>query len=757
MDLEKENNQPQRPNYRPQTPLSGALGAGKQDQFDLLLCFRVLLSYWWILGPLAVFGAFCGISFWLKVQPVYQAFCRFEVFENQNLNIGKDIRQPRGYENAMLYRHILVMQSGKLNSEVSDKLAVDWGGRIPEDFDRYQVDIAPVKDAPGSMLDISIESFSTEYSLAYLKKLIEGYQSLRREENSLLNESTVSNLRVELDNLATKLEVAENDIAEFEAEHNIYFVHEKYRSDQALLTKLMKRQSELRTQSAILESQYPFLQNENAATLRDVLDLTNHLSRMEIIEDFEEQDALIVPGVDADKNAFSGWSENPDWRKNEADIMRLNNEYEKMLETYKPGHDKMTQLQERIDLAKRELRIQAQISLKRLNSIKDALKMQEEALLKTAQSFRMEINMTAGDRAEYDKLKRRQQHLKKLYDQVFGRIIDGSTSSQDKYYSRFIDGPYTDPEPVWPIRWQVVTMSIIGFVGLGSGIILLSYFIRVKLYDYQTLERNLNIDCLAGVPKFKNIKFGKKRSADTDVVLKKKTDFASECYRSLRTQIEYKMNENDKVLMITSPDPGEGKTFSVMNLAMVFSWNRKKVLLVDGDFRRMTFRKLFKNSSKEGLTDCLISGSKTWQDYVQKSVLGDVDYLPAGQMDQNITELLTLQKVKEIFAELREVYDLIILDSAPVNRVVDTIILAKQADKVMIVAKAGKTKIHSIQYCYNRLSSANVIGYILNNIDASSRKYGFYNQGYSYYSTYHQYKSYDRSDYGKIKEKQAEV
>ncbi len=319
----------------------------------------------------------------------------------------------------MLYRHILVMQSGKLNTEVQEKLAAEWSGRMLEDFDRYNVKISPVKDAPGSMLDISIESFSTEYSLSYLKKLIKGCQSLRREENSLLNESTVANLRIELDNLAQKLEIAENDIAEFEAEHNIYFVHEKYRSDQALLTTLMKRQSELRTQSAILASQYPFLHNENAATLRDVLDLTKHLSRMEIIADFEEQDVLNLPGIGADKNAFSGWSENPVWQENEAIIMRLNDEYQTMLETYKTGHEKMLHIEEQIDKAKRELKIQAQISLKRLQSIQNALKMQEEALLKTAQSFRMEINLTAVDRAEYDKYKRRQQHLKKLYDQQF--------------------------------------------------------------------------------------------------------------------------------------------------------------------------------------------------------------------------------------------------------------------------------------------------------------------------------------------------
>lgn len=734
--------------------LGPASGDGERpDEFDLLLCLRVLLSYWWILAPLAVIGAGAGVAFWLHMLPVYQANCRFEIFQNTDLGIGEESR-GRGYEPMGLYRHILIMKSNKLNQEVVRELTAQWGERIPTDFLRYAVNVAPVKDAPGSMVDISIHSFSPDYSLDYLNKLVEGYQGIRREETSLLNESTLSNLRREQINLAKQLEKSENDIAEFESQHNIIFVHEKSKSDQALLTALMGRQSQLRTQLAILETQYPFLKDENAATLRDVLELTNQLSRMKLISEAGGTQDLPLADSGGEIGAAQGWSEIPEWRKNEATILRMNAEYDTMLKVYKPGHPKMLALQEQIAAAKRELTISAQISLKRLQSIQHALHMQEEALLKTAQSFRMEINLSAGERAEYDKLKRRQEHLKRLHDQVFTRIIDSSAANKDQYYSRFVDGPAASKVPVWPIKWKVISVAIGGCTGAGAIIILLSYFIRVRLYDYQSLERTLNLACLAGVPKFKIKGKGKKRGLEYDLVLENKSDFASECYRSLRTNIENRMSENDKVILVTSPDPGEGKTFTVINLAIVFSWNRKKVLLIDGDFRRMTLRRYFRDTTKVGLTDWLISETATADQFIHRNVLEGVDYLPAGIMSQHTTELLTMPRYAAILAELREQYDLILIDSAPVNRVVDTIVLAKYADTILLVARAGKTKIPAVRYCHNRLSTGNIIGYVLNNIDAASRKYGYYNYSYTYYSAYHQYKTYEKS-YPPLKEKPA--
>ena len=721
---------------------NGETVAVDQNEFDLLLCFRVLLSYWWLLAPLAVIGAVCGLAFCYYVHPVYRAYCRFEIFQNVMLNIGEDSNNKLSYK-PNLWRHILIMKSEKLNANVRQDLEKEWGKKLPEDFDRYKLNITPVNEAPESMVDMYVDSFDPEYSSKYLQKLIEGYEISRREETELLKANTLSGLRHELDSLSNKLEEAQNDVARFESEHNIYFVHEKTKSDQDLLATLMKHQSRLRTQIAILDAQFPFLTHENAATLRDVLDLTNQLSRFETSPKASNNAANVHNSAAylVDKLPH-GWSEIPEWRENEALIMRLNADYQHFLETYKPGHIKMIELNEQIEAAERELEISAEISLKRLQSIRDALKMQEQALLKTAQKFEMQIDLTAAEVAEYEKLKSRAEYLKEQHYQAQTRIMDNTVSLSDQYYTRLVEGIASIQEPVWPIEWKIATLSILGFTGIGSGLILLSYFVRVRLYDFQALEQSLNLTCIAGIPRFKKRRVDRKKPLDAVIMVNDKSDFASECYRSLRTNIEQKMNDTDKIVLITSPDPGEGKTFTALNLAIVFSWNKKKVLIVDGDFRRRTFRKLFKDAPSKGFIDCLPSDDVHWKDCIVQSGIPKLDYLPAGRMSQNTTELLTLSKVPKILDEFRGDYDIVILDSAPVNRVVDTMLLAKEADCVILVAKAGKTKTNSMRYSHSRLNVSNIIGYILNNVDSAARKYGYYNYGYSYYSAYHQYKSY---------------
>ena len=632
------------------------------------------------------------------------------------------------------------MKSDKLNSKIRKEIKKEWKGNIPETFNRYRVEIMPVSEAPESMVDIFVDSFDPEYSKNYLKKLIEGYEVLRREETELLKANTLSGLRNELDTLSGKLEEAQNNVAKFEAKHNIYFVHEKTKSDQGLLATLMKHQSRLRTQIAILDAQFPFLANENAAMLRDVLDLTNQLTHFEtssVADDVRNSN----PVFSADRLPH-GWSEIPEWRQNEALILRLNAEYQHFLEIYKPGHIKMIQLKDEIEAAERELEISANISLKRLQSIHDALKMQEQALLKTAQDFEMQIDLTATEMAQYEKLKSKAEYLKEQHYQAQTRIMDNTVSLSDQYYTRIVEGIAAMQESVWPVEWKITTLSMLGFTGFGAGMILLLYFVRVHLYDFQSLEQALNLTCLAGIPKFKKRKADRKNPLDATIILKNKGELASECYRSLRTNIEQRMKEKDKVILVTSPDPGEGKTFTALNLAIVFSWNRKKILIIDGDFRRRTLRKLFKDAPTKGFIDTLSSDRIGWKDCIVPSIMPGLDYFPAGRMSQHTTELLTLSKITGILDEIRYEYDIIIFDSAPVNRVVDTMLLARQSDSVILVAKAGKTKTHAMRYCHSRLSVNNIIGYILNNVDSASRKYGYYNHGYSSFSAYHQYRSY---------------
>ena len=202
---------------------------------------------------------------------------------------------------------------------------------------------------------------------------------------------------------------------------------------------------------------------------------------------------------------------------------------------------------------------------------------------------------------------------------------------------------------------------------------------------------------------------------------------------------------------MTSPDPSEGKTLLALNTAAVFSWNRNRVLLIDGDFRKLSLRKAFPDAPTHGFTDILTADSYDIDDYVVKSPMPDIapnlDYMPAGHKNEDTTELLTIERMQEVFSKLREKYDLVLIDSAPVNRVVDTLLLSKYVDGVVLVARAGKTTVPALRYCYNRISMARVLGYVLNGLDKSSSRYSYYYSGGYYSHARYYYHSYAYKGY----------
>jgi len=221
-----------------------------------------------------------------------------------------------------------------------------------------------------------------------------------------------------------------------------------------------------------------------------------------------------------------------------------------------------------------------------------------------------------------------------------------------------------------------------------------------------------------------------------------------EVYRSLRHALEDRLL-GGKLVVITSSDPGEGKTFTSINTAVVASW-KSRVLLVDGDVRRPNLRKAFPDQPTEGLMDYLNDAESDWREFVNP-VSGNLHYLPAGTLSENASELISGQRYAALMDELREAYDLVIIDTSPVNRVVNTVLMAKKADAVLLVAMAGKTTVPALQYAAKRLLNANLVGYIMNRMTRGNDRYvqGLDYQGYRYggYGYGYRYSQYGYGSY----------
>lgn len=211
------------------------------------------------------------------------------------------------------------------------------------------------------------------------------------------------------------------------------------------------------------------------------------------------------------------------------------------------------------------------------------------------------------------------------------------------------------------------------------------------------------------------------------IVEKEPKSIAAESYRTLRTNIQYSSFDKEyKVIMVTSSEPGEGKSTTSGNLALCLAQGEKKVILVDCDLRKPSLHKKFKISNIVGLSDVMIGKEElatAMHRYNNNLVI-----LTSGKIPPNPSEMLSSKAMTTLLDSLKQNFDYIILDTPPVQAVTDSQILATKADGAILVVRAERTKKDSVQNAISLLKkvNANIIGTVLNGLDNSRNKYYYY-------------------------------
>lgn len=207
------------------------------------------------------------------------------------------------------------------------------------------------------------------------------------------------------------------------------------------------------------------------------------------------------------------------------------------------------------------------------------------------------------------------------------------------------------------------------------------------------------------------------------IVEKKPKSVVTEAYRTLRTNVQYSVFDKEiKTILVTSSEAKEGKSTICGNIALSFSKNEKKVLLIDCDLRKPSLHKMFNGSNAKGLSDVLIGGEEL-NEAIQK-YSNNLDVLTSGTITPNPVELLGSKAMSELLEVLKNNYDTVILDSAPIRVVSDAQILATKVDGTILVVKRNTTRIEAVKESKNLLDKvgANIIGSILNGMDNPRRK-----------------------------------
>jgi capsular exopolysaccharide synthesis family protein len=290
---------------------------------------------------------------------------------------------------------------------------------------------------------------------------------------------------------------------------------------------------------------------------------------------------------------------------------------------------------------------------------------------------------------------------------------------------------------------------VLGF-GAPALILWLLSFFRYKVEGHEDVAQLTELPIIADVAvASENVK----QKAGI-VVQANKNNQIDEIFRSMRTNIQFMLQGDQKVILFTSSTSGEGKTFNAANLAVSFALLGKKVILCGLDIRKPALGRLFGISDRfEGITS-LLTLDKVTKDalaaQIQKSGVNDnLDLLLAGPVPPNPTELLARENFADVANMLRQQYDYVIFDTAPVGLVTDTLQIGQQADITVFVCRADYTPKSSFGLL-NTLAKEKKLPnpcIVLNGIDMSRRKYGYY-YGYGRYGKYGRY-GYGRYGYGK--------
>ncbi len=314
------------------------------------------------------------------------------------------------------------------------------------------------------------------------------------------------------------------------------------------------------------------------------------------------------------------------------------------------------------------------------------------------------------------------------------------------YNTRIVQVPTGSLLPSTPVKRNVLMIAIVLGLLIPGIIILLYETLNTTVRGRKDLE-GLSLPLIGEIPLFNQKKTGwrfwKKAPETEEIVVKHGSrDFINEAFRVLRTNLEFITGQDDhsNVIVVTSFNPGSGKSVLTMNIGVSLAIKGKKILIIDGDMRHASSSK-FVDSPKTGLSNLLSNKADKPEDcIVSYKRYTNLDVLPVGTIPPNPTELLEGGRLGLIISRLREKYDYILIDCPPVDIVADTQIIEKYADRTIFVVRAGlldRGMLPELESFYTEKRFKNMVA-ILNATSGNTGRYGYrYGYKYGYHYGYH--------------------
>lgn len=389
--------------------------------------------------------------------------------------------------------------------------------------------------------------------------------------------------------------------------------------------------------------------------------------------------------------------------------------------------------------------LDSQIKLQ-VTLVLEAIKVSEERVKEKISNLKSKLNKLDKElyslpekELELARLDRVLQINSKFYTLLLEKETEYKLSSAGLVtYNETLEEAKTSSTPISPRSKPVYILAILVTLVCAIGFSIIKYLIHNEITTLADITNRLstNVGVLGIVPHYKS-----KIPVSQLIIHKNPKSLITEAFRSLRTNLEFITNKKDaKVVAITSTISGEGKTFIALNLAGIIAYSGKKVIVLDLDMRKPKIHIGFGVENNAGMSTLLIGKDKI-ENCVNHSELKGLDFITAGPIPPNPSELIINGEIDKIIEKLKETYDTIIVDNPPVGLVTDGLSIIKKADYPLYVFKANYSKKHFVENVERMITDNKVLklSVILNNMDTQKNTYG---KGYGYgYTTYGGYYS----------------
>lgn len=371
-----------------------------------------------------------------------------------------------------------------------------------------------------------------------------------------------------------------------------------------------------------------------------------------------------------------------------------------------------------------------------LDATLKGLQITKDDLAREANRYSRRISDAPTQERQFVSIARQQEIKAGLYLMLLQKREENAiTLAATANNAKIIDEALPDDNPVSPKRMIIYLAALVAGMGFPIGIIYLIGLTKLKIEGRADVERLTSLPIVGDIP----LTSDKQGSI---AVFENKNNLMSETFRSIRTNLQFMLENGKNVILVTSTISGEGKSFVSGNLAISLSLLGKKVVIVGLDIRKPGLNKVFNIPKKEhGITQYLTNTTINLMDLVQQSDINkNLFILPGGTVPPNPTELLARDGLDKAIEILRQKFDYVILDTAPVGMVTDTLLVGRVADLSVYVCRADYT--HKAEYTLiNELAEGDKlpsICTIINGLDMNKKKYGYY-YGYGKYGKYYGY------------------